>query len=391
MSTLPSPTPPAPVPDLAGTAGGDPVAAVPGVVVAEPGAIAGAPGGSDSPGGAPGAVVGSTTAGGSMAGGDAAAGGVGDVLAAIRDRLLAWYAVHERDLPWREPGTTAWGVLVSEVMSQQTPVARVAPRWREWLTRWPGPAELAAAPVADVLRAWDRLGYPRRALRLRECAAAVVEAWGGELPRTEAELRTLPGVGDYTAAAVVAFAYGGRAVVLDTNVRRVLGRLLGGEALPPPTLTAAERRRAATVLPEEPGLSARWNVALMELGALVCTAGAPACDECPVRDWCAWRAAGYPRDEHAGRRRTQAWHGTDRQVRGRVMALLRGAGDDVVELSDIEAELAEIEPEQLARALAGLVADGLAARVGGDAGGRAVATGVPGEIGVPPVGYTLPA
>ncbi len=286
-----------------------------------------------------------------------------DSLASLHSRLIAWFEASARELPWREAGTTPWGVLVSEVMSQQTPVSRVAPRWLDWMQRWPGPHELAAASTTDVLRAWDRLGYPRRALRLVACARAVVESWGGELPRTEADLRSLPGIGEYTAAAVAAFAYRGRAVVLDTNVRRVLARLLGGEALPAPSLTRAERDRAAGVLPADPATSARWNIALMELGALVCRPASPACEACPIRDSCAWRGAGYPTDTHAARRRTQAWHGTDRQVRGRVMAVLRRAGHRPVPLAALVDVLADVEDAQLDRALAGLVADGLAERV----------------------------
>ena len=277
----------------------------------------------------------------------------------VRRDVVVWFGVHARPLPWRAPDRTPWGVLVSEVMSQQTPVARVEPAWRAWTARWPTPADLADAPTSEVLRAWDRLGYPRRALRLQECARAVVERHGGELPRDEAALLALPGVGPYTAAAVVAFAYGGRSVVLDTNVRRVLARLDAGAALPPPTLGAAETRRAAAWVPAEDGDAARWAAASMELGALVCTARAPRCDACPVADRCRWLAAGRPTDAHAHRRRTQAWAGTDRQVRGRVMALLRDAPAPVP-----RTVVADVWPDaaQLERCLAALVADGLVVR-----------------------------
>ncbi len=237
--------------------------------------------------------------------------------------VVSWYRRSARDLPWRRPGTTPWAVLVSEVMSQQTPVSRVVPVWEEWLRRWPGPEELAGAPASEVLRVWDRLGYPRRALRLQECARAVMEQHGGVLPRDRQELLRLPGVGEYTAGAVVAFAYGRRALVLDTNVRRVLARAVGGQALPPPTLTRAERQRAETLLPPGDSEAATWSVAVMELGALVCTARDPGCAACPWADSCAWVAAGRPADRHASRRRTQAWRGTDRQARGLVMAVLR--------------------------------------------------------------------
>lgn len=237
--------------------------------------------------------------------------------------VTSWYAAHARDLPWRRPGTTPWGILVSEVMSQQTPVARVAPVWQEWLLRWPTPSALAAASAGDVLRAWQRLGYPRRALRLRECAAHIRDHLDGQVPCDPALLRTLPGVGPYTAGAVASFAFGRRAVVLDTNVRRVLERVVGGRALPPPHLGRAEESRAAQLLPADPARAARWNAGVMEVGALVCTARSPLCGPCPLRTVCRWRAAGYPPDEYAHRRRTQPWSGTDRQARGSVMAHLR--------------------------------------------------------------------
>lgn len=298
----------------------------------------------------------------------------------LHEPLLRWYDDHARDLPWRAPGTTPWAVLLSEVMSQQTPVARVEPAWRAWLARWPDPAALAAASTADVLRAWDRLGYPRRALRLHECARVLVERHGGQVPDDEAALLALPGVGTYTAAAVLAFAFGKRAVVLDTNVRRVLARAVGGAALPPPSQTRAEEQRAAAALPADPATSARWNVAVMELGALVCTARAPRCDACPVRDRCAWLAAGRPADTHAGRRRTQAWHGTDRQARGRVLALLRSLPAPATHGQVLAAAtLPDAPPEQPGRVVASLLADGLVAEVGaGYALPGAVPAGVPG-------------
>ena len=288
------------------------------------------------------------------------------------ERVLAWYDEHARDLPWRRADRTPWGVLVSEVMLQQTPVARVEPAWRAWMARWPDPAALAAASPADVLRAWDRLGYPRRALRLQECARQVVERHGGRVPDDEPALRALPGVGTYTAAAVRAFAFGHRAVVLDTNVRRVLARALSGSALPAPSQTAGEVALAESVTPDDEATAARWSVAVMELGALVCTARAPRCDLCPLQDRCAWLAAGRPADEHAHRRRTQPWAGTDRQVRGLVMALLRGSAGSV---SAAAVAAAWPDDEQQDRCVAGLVADGLV---------RAVV------VGDRVVGYRLP-
>ena len=260
---------------------------------------------------------------GAAAGPGSRAGAAGP--AAIVGPVLRWYAKHGRDLPWRAPDCTPWGVLVSEVMLQQTPVARVEPVWRAWQARWPGPAELAVASAADVLYLWAGLGYPRRALRLQECAREVLARHGGQVPSTEEELLALPGVGTYTAAAVRAFAFGRRSVVVDTNVRRVLARALGGEALAPPSPTRAEHARAAAVVPDDDATAAQWSVALMELGALVCTARSPACERCPIAELCAWRAAGYPPDAHAEKRRGQGWAGTDRQARGRMMRLLRDA------------------------------------------------------------------
>nr|WP_276581806.1 A/G-specific adenine glycosylase [Cellulomonas sp. RIT-PI-Y] len=266
-------------------------------------------------------------------------------------------------MPWRAEDRTPYGVLVSEVMLQQTPVVRVEPAWRAWMTRWPTPADLAAAAPADVLRAWDRLGYPRRALRLRDCARAVVERHGGELPTDDTELRALPGIGEYTAAAVRAFAHGLRSTVLDTNVRRVLARVAEGIALPAPALTAAERRLAGAFVPGDDAAAARWAAASMELGALVCTARSPRCEACPVRGLCAWRAAGFPADAHAGRRRTQAWAGTDRQVRGRIMALLREALEPAPAFAIAAVWSDDVQRE---RCLASLLADGLVEQVGSD-------------------------
>ncbi|MFC5997419.1 A/G-specific adenine glycosylase [Quadrisphaera sp. GCM10027208] len=267
-----------------------------------------------------------------------------------------WYTRAARDLPWRRRGTTPWGVLVSEVMLQQTPVARVVPVWQHWVQRWPEPADLAAAAPGDAVRAWDRLGYPRRALRLHGAAVAVVERHGGRVPGDHDLLLALPGVGGYTAAAVAAFAFGRRHPVVDTNVRRVQARAVRGEALPAPALTAAERRLAEQLLPDDPAGAAAWSVAVMELGALVCTARGPRCGDCPVRDRCRWHLAGRPAATTPVRR-SQPWAGTDRMVRGRLLAVLRGADGPVA-----AAELAAAwdDDDQRGRCLATLVADGLA-------------------------------
>ena len=269
--------------------------------------------------------------------------------------LLTWYDDHARDLPWRRPDAGAWAVMVSEFMLQQTPVARVLPVYRAWLDTWPTPAHLAAAPSGDAVRAWGRLGYPRRALRLHAAATAIAERHGGRVPADHDALRALPGVGDYTAAAVAVFAFGRRHAVLDTNVRRVLGRAVAGVQYPASSVTATERERAAALLPDDDAVAARWSVAVMELGALVCTARAPRCPACPVRAECAWAAAGYP--AHDGPpRRGQTYAGTDRQCRGRLLAVLRESDDPV---HRTRLEQAWDDALQRERALDGLVADGL--------------------------------
>jgi A/G-specific adenine glycosylase len=246
-------------------------------------------------------------------------------------------------------------VLVSEVMLQQTPVDRVVPAWEAWVARWPTPAALAADPAGEAVRMWGRLGYPRRALRLHAAAVDCVARFEGRVPSAYEDLRSLPGVGDYTAAAVLAFAYGRRAVVLDTNVRRVLARLLDGAALPRPSVTVAERAGAEAVLPRDDATAATWSVAVMELGALVCTASSPWCDVCPVSAQCAWLAAGRPAYD-GPERKVQRFAGTDRQVRGRLMAVLRDSHAPVG-----RAALDAVWPDEIQRerALDALVSDGL--------------------------------
>lgn len=276
------------------------------------------------------------------------------------DSVIGWFAGNGRDLPWRHE-VPPWAILVSEVMLQQTPVVRVLPRWTEWMRRWPTPADLAAAPTAEVLRLWDRLGYPRRALRLQECARMIVRDHEGEVPRDPQQLLALPGVGEYTTAAVTAFAHRERAVVVDTNIRRVLARAVHGQALPAPSYSAAERATATRVLPPERERSVAWNQSVMELGALVCTARSPRCDRCPLAtSHCAWVAAGRPEGEALPRRR-QLFEGTDRQMRGIIMARLRRDGHATL------AELLELDtadPERVRRCAASLAADGLARREG---------------------------
>jgi A/G-specific adenine glycosylase len=282
-------------------------------------------------------------------------------MSSLHRPVLDWYADHARQLPWRDPDASPWSVLVSEFMLQQTPVARVLPVHEQWLQRWPTPAALAAEPSGAAVRAWGRLGYPRRALRLHAAATAIVERYGGQVPEDHDALLTLPGVGDYTAAAVASFAFGGRHVVLDTNVRRVFARALAGIEFPPPAPTRAERDAAAAILPDEQ-TAATWAVAVMELGALVCTAANPRCDDCPIAEQCAWLAAGRPTYDGPPRR-GQTWDGTDRQCRGRLMAVLRDA-DGPVHRRRLDA--AWPNQEQRERCLQTLIGDGLVTQAAAD-------------------------
>jgi len=282
----------------------------------------------------------------------------------VFDALLPWFARHRRDLPMRDEGVSPWATLVFEVMSQQTPIPRVQPVWEHWMERWPTPADLAAASPADVLVAWDHLGYPSRALRLQRCAAAITARPGGRVPADFEELLSLPGIGPYTASAVSSFAYHRRVPVLDTNVRRVLARTLDGvEFAPSSAPPRTERSRAEELLPLDGAAAAEWNVALMELGALVCTQRSPRCPQCPLAGECRWLAEGRPAAEV--RPRGQSWTGTDRQARGRVMALLReahSAGRSVTRDEALAAAtLPGAERAQAGRVIEALLVDGLVA------------------------------
>jgi A/G-specific adenine glycosylase len=272
--------------------------------------------------------------------------------------VLSWYAAHARDLPWRRPGVSPWSVLVSEIMLQQTPVARVLPAHAAWLERWPTPRALAADAPGDAVRQWGRLGYPRRALWLHATAGILTDEHDGQVPASVPVLRGLPGVGGYTAAAVASFAFGQRHAVLDTNVRRVLARLVRGEHLPPRSASAAEARLAESLLPASPGRAARWSVAVMELGALVCTAARPGCGGCPVARQCAWRRAGSPAGLQARRAGQPRYEGSDRECRGRLLGVLREAAGPV---AAERLDAAWPDAGQRGRALRALVADGLAA------------------------------
>jgi len=274
------------------------------------------------------------------------------------DRVIGWFDENERPLPWRT--STPWGVLVSEFMLQQTPVDRVLPVWGAWLDRWPQPSALAAAELGDVLRAWGRLGYPRRAQRLHATSLILRDQYDDKVPSDEESLLALPGVGHYTAAAISAFAFGRRSVVLDTNVRRVVTRVISGSAAPPAHITAVERALADELWPVDDARSARWSAAVMELGALVCTSRAPDCDACPVSAQCTWLAAGRPAASGPTRRQP-TYEGSDRQARGLILGALRDAPGPVAEHA---LTAACPDASQRHRAIAGLLADGLIVRRG---------------------------
>ena len=268
------------------------------------------------------------------------------------DELLTWHSVAERDLPWRKPAVTAWQILVSEFMLQQTPVARVEPIWRDWIARWPTPSSTAAAGAADVLRAWGKLGYPRRAKRLHECAQTIAEQYDDVVPAEVETLLTLPGVGAYTARAVACFAYQQPVPVVDTNVRRVVARVVRGVADTP--ARTRDLDDVAALLPED-GTAHRFSAAMMELGAIVCTARNPKCGGCPLSS-CAWRSAGYPEAEGPSRP-VQKYAGTDRQVRGRLLDVLRGS---TIPVTREQLDVAWLsDTAQRDRALDSLLVDGL--------------------------------
>lgn len=278
----------------------------------------------------------------------------------IAEDVGAWFLAHRRDLPWRRPDYGAWGILVSEIMLQQTPVARVIPRIQEWLERWPSPADLAASPPGDAVRAWERLGYPRRALNLHAAAVLITDRHGGEVPSDVTELLALPGIGDYTARAVASFAYGLRHPVVDTNVRRVLARAVAGQGEAGPPSTRRDLAAMEEILPVDPEAARLTNAAVMELGAIVCTARAPRCHECPLAETCRWRAEGYPAYEGPRAAVQKKFEGSDRQVRGLILAELRAS-----EISVTAREIESIWPDaaQRDRALRGLLADGLVVAV----------------------------
>ena len=266
--------------------------------------------------------------------------------------LLAWSARTRRDLPWRRT-RDPWAVLVSELMLQQTQVARVVPKYAAFLERFPTVAACAAAPAGDVVRSWAGLGYNRRALNLHAAARACVERHGGELPATLAELQALPGIGPYTARAVQAFARNADVGVLDTNAARVLARL-GGRRL---TMKEAQAGADAAVPPGGHGWA--WNQAMLDLGATICTKRVVRCADCPVTAHCAWHLAGHPDpDPAAPDSRQSRFDGSDRQGRGRLVDALR---QGPVPVDGIPAAAGwPDDPLRSHRVADGLMADGLA-------------------------------
>ena len=263
--------------------------------------------------------------------------------------ITNWFKKNQRDLPWRK--TDAWGVLVSEIMLQQTPVVRVLPVYTEWMKRWPTPRDMAKASGGDVITAWGRLGYPRRALRLLECAKVISSDYNNRIPETEMELRKLPGIGEYTAAAIVAFAFKERSLVLDINIRRLFARAIDGVEVPTSSINKSERKDRAALIPtRNPHL---WAAATMELGALICTAVKPKCELCPIANQCRWRSLDYPMSDAP--KRTQSWNGTDRQCRGVIVQALRE--NKTVSKKELS-KLWSLQP-QFEKALVSLEKDGL--------------------------------
>lgn len=273
-------------------------------------------------------------------------------------RVANWFESHRRDLPWREAGAGSWGVLVSEVMLQQTPVSRVLPVYTYWMARWPSPEHLARESLSEVLVAWDRMGYPRRAKRLQEAAVAIVARHGGRVPEGLDDLLALPGVGDYTARAVRCFAFGIPEPVVDTNVRRVVARSVGGHGEAGPPRTTSDRAKVSALLEtlSDEHTKTIAVAGLMELGALVCQARTPQCDVCPIASLCQWRAQGYRVYDGPVAAKQPRYEGSDRQVRGILLRELRNSdlpipGDFLLSRWP--------QTDQARRALGSLIADGL--------------------------------
>lgn len=290
-----------------------------------------------------------------------------DKVRRVQRAIARWFAVYQRDLPWRKT-RDPYEILVSEVMLQQTQVDRVIPKYRQFLRRFPTVEALAQATPRDVLLVWAGMGYNRRALYLRRMARKVRDRFGGAVPTDPAALATLPGVGSYTANAVATFATGIPRPLADTNVRRVIGRVFGGHPLPKSFRT--ERRMLALVLRTMPhdaiaGMEpSLWGHALMDFGALVCKAK-PRCEICPLQQWC----KAYPQLKREGRRERlrRANRGSrgshpripDRIYRGKLLQLVRLSDPTPVPTAALRSVLAGRSAKDLSRLIRGLVADGL--------------------------------
>ncbi|MGI8776417.1 MAG: A/G-specific adenine glycosylase [Acidimicrobiales bacterium] len=291
---------------------------------------------------------------GSPSGGDGAATDATTVT--LRDGILAWGRPAYRDLPWRRT-RDPWAILVSELMLQQTQVARVVPRWDVFLARFPTAATCAAAPVGDVVRAWAGLGYNRRAVNLHRAATMVVDRHGGTLPADLGALLALPGVGPYTARAIRVFAFGADVGLVETNSARVLARAVAGG----PLSAAQAQTWADALVPAGRGWD--WNQAVMDFGSVVCRRRAPACGDCPVARSCAWTMAGRPSPDPAegtaGAGTGQpVFAGSDREGRGRLVAALRTGP---VPVADISAAAGwPGDPDRARRTAEALVFEGLA-------------------------------
>ena len=243
--------------------------------------------------------------------------------------LLRWAADSRRDLPWRST-RDPWAVLVSEVLLQQTQVGRVEAKYREFLDCWPTPSDLASAELSELLKYWVGLGYPRRARNLHRTAQQITNLHQGEVPRELEQLLKLPGVGPYTARAVMIFAYEKDLGVVDTNVGRLLARWCDSSLRPKIAQEIADKLVA-------PGRSWDWNQGLFDLAATVCTKRSPQCGACPVNSWCAWHGAGTdPADGSAGvSKKQQPFQGSDRQARGLLMAALAQGSIDTSEAAAV--------------------------------------------------------
>lgn len=280
----------------------------------------------------------------------------------MQKEIIDWFEANGRKLPWREPNFTPWGQLVSEFMLQQTPVSRVLPKLERWLELWPTPQALASSPAGDALREWGNLGYPRRALWLHACAVEITLKYDGEVPRDVDKLLSLPGIGPYTARAIAVFSFGAHEPVVDTNIRRVIARHQQGFSDQGAPSTKRDLEVMAKLLPP-PELSPAFNAGIMELGALICTARNPLCEQCPIKETCAWRNSGYQDRSEKKKPVQKKYEGSDRQARGAVMKILR---ENNKPQTKSELQKAWSDQGQLDRAIVGLLNDGLIELVGSD-------------------------